>query len=80
MRTMREPIKVISLRAVREALGKQDSFSGVEYVTKNGVAKLQQGREQKALVILVALATQDIASGKTHTVDEVLARLWEARA
>ncbi|PJG59845.1 hypothetical protein [Aeromonas cavernicola] len=73
---MREPIKVISLRAVREALGKQDSFSGVE----NGVAKLQQGREQKALVILVALATQDIASGKTHTVDEVLARLWEARA
>lgn len=95
MRTMRDTIKVISLRAAQEALGNLESFSGGVYVTKNGVpelfittvaeraqelAELQQEREQKALVKLVALATKDIAAGKSYTVDEALTRLWESRA
>ncbi len=92
---MRETIKAISQRAAREALGNPESFSGGLYVTKNGVPELyittaadraqelldlQQEREQKALVKLVALATQDIAAGKTYTLEETLARLREARA
>ncbi|MDQ1886056.1 hypothetical protein RA180_18850 [Aeromonas salmonicida] len=92
---MRETIKVISLRAARKALGNPESFSGGIYVTKNGVselfittateralelAELRQDREQKALVKLVSLAIQDIAAGKTYTVDEALTRLRETRA
>ncbi len=91
---MRETIKAISQRAAREGLGTPELFNGGVYVTKNGTPELfittaadraqelaeqQQEREQKALVKLVALATQDITKGNTYTVDEALARLRAAR-
>jgi PHD/YefM family antitoxin component YafN of YafNO toxin-antitoxin module len=94
IRIVKETIKVISLRVAQETLENPESFRGGVYVTKNGAPELfittaaerahelaeQQDREQKALVKLVSLAIQDIAAGKTYTVDEALKRLRETRA
>lgn len=92
---MKDTIKVISLQAARAVLGNPESFKGGIYVTKNGVpalfittateralelAELQQDREQKALVKLVALAIQDITACKTYTVDEALTQIWGTKA
>lgn len=88
---MKDPAKAISLQ---EELENPESFNGELYVTKNGVpelfittadcaqelAEIQQECEQKALVKLVTLATQDITAGKTHSLDDALVRLRKARA
>ncbi|ELB2792610.1 MULTISPECIES: hypothetical protein [Aeromonas] len=92
---MREVVKAMSQRAAREALGTPENFSGGVYVTKNGtpelfittaadrsqeLADLHQAREDKALVKLVALATQDIGRpGRSYSEDEALALLRAAR-
>lgn len=85
---MRKTVKAMSQRAAREALGTPDHFNGGVYVTKNGTPELfittaadrAQEREQKALVKLVALATQDIGrKGRSNSEDEVLALLRAAR-
>ncbi|MBW3808188.1 hypothetical protein GL273_20740 [Aeromonas jandaei] len=93
---MREVVKAMSQRAAREALGTPESFNGGVYVTKNGTPELfittaadraqelaerHQEREQKALIKLVALATQDMTrEGRSYSEDEALALLRAARA
>ncbi|BBT81180.1 hypothetical protein HBJ00_14425 [Aeromonas veronii] len=93
---MREVVKAMSQRAAREALGTPESFNGGVYVTKNGTPELfittaadraqelaerHQEREQKALIKLVALATQDMTrEGRSYSEEEALALLRAARA
>lgn len=92
---MKEIVKAMSQRAAREALGTPEHFTGGVYVTKNGTPELfittvadraqelaeqRQEREQKALVKLVALATQDIhQKGRSYSEDEALTLLRAAR-
>lgn len=84
---MKDPAKAISLQ---EELENPESFNeelnGVPelFITTadcaQELADIQQKCEQKALVKLVTLATQDITAGKTHSLDDTLVRLREARA
>lgn len=82
-------VNVISPQDTKETLQGPASFHEETHVTNNEGPELfmtraeeqtdmQLQREQKALMRLVALATEDIAVGQTYSVEDALARLQKA--
>ena len=85
----------ITIEEAKQRMDAQSGFQEGAFVSKNGVpalfimsaeqreneqASLHQLKEEMALVKLIARSQQDIAEGRTYTVEEALERLKQARS